>query len=394
MKWLFNIIFLFFTTLIWSQNLVPNWSFETYTACPNAGGQLPKAQFWQCATACGEYYNSCSSNYNVPNYGPGPRYYLPAKDGNGYIALQVYQSGDYREYSQAVLIDTLINNNCYYAEFYVSSCRDMKYGVNNLAMNFSKIQYSSSGLPLNIPMHISMYNNPIIKDTINWVKISGTYKAAGEEKYMTIGNFKNNTNTDTSTICTIGAPYPGAYYFVDAVSVFSINPTGILPWTYNDTSVAIGDSVYIGNTMGGTFTSNWYTYGGAFITNGPGIYVKPVATSTYVVQFTVCGVPRSDTLKVTVTGVGVNEMDLLSQNIKLYPQPAQNILSIQFNLQIENPFNQIVIYNNLGQMIREEEIVFKEGKASMSLNYISDGVYMLQLQSKNQIVQKKLIIAR
>ncbi len=147
---------------------------------------------------------------------------------------------------------------------------------------------------LNLPQHIINYNNPVITDTLNWVKVSGLYTAARGEGYITIGNFKDDANTDT--LDTGHGTYQGAYYHLDAVSVYSVNPNGVLPWVYRDTTVNAGDSVYIGTQMGGTFSSSWYLPGGSFIKNGPGLYVTPTVSGNYIVQFTVCGVPRTDTL--------------------------------------------------------------------------------------------------
>ena len=53
-----------------SQNLVPNPSFETYTACPTAGSQIYYANPWTGPTTNSTgYYNSCSSASGVPRCG-------------------------------------------------------------------------------------------------------------------------------------------------------------------------------------------------------------------------------------------------------------------------------------------------------------------------------------
>src|SRR5438132_589517 len=45
---------------LFAQNLVPNWSFEVYSSCPNGFGQAPKATGW---------YNSEIDHYHIANYG-------------------------------------------------------------------------------------------------------------------------------------------------------------------------------------------------------------------------------------------------------------------------------------------------------------------------------------
>jgi hypothetical protein len=234
-----------------------------------------------------------------------------------------------------------------------------------------------------------MISSNYFDDIQNWVRVAGIYMATGGEQFICIGNFRDDTLTDTVTVSPMG--YYGSYMLIDAVSVYSINPTGTLPWTYRDTTVAVGDSVYIGNMMGGTFTSNWYTYGGTFIKSGSGIYVKPVTTSTYVVQFTVCGVSRSDTLKVSVTGVGIKEFGLLNEELRISPNPSNGIfdieiLSKEFILQE----SELRIVNVLGQEIKKEKLLSK--KQQLDISELNNGIYFLQLIQQDKIILSKKII--
>ena len=169
-----------------------------------------------------------------------------------------------------------------------------------------------------------------------WEKISGLYKAGGNEKYFLIGNFKNNALTDTFRVYKLGTGpaklAPHSYIFLDAVSVFSINPSGNLPWSYRDTSIIKGDSVYIGNKKGGqNFHPKWFDINGNYLATNAGIYVRPLATSSYIVQYTICGVPRKDTVEVKVLqAVGLNRLIELAQQLTIYPQPANDELILEF----------------------------------------------------------------
>ncbi len=377
-----------------AQNLVPNPSFETYTTCPTGGGQINYAVPWvgQTSSATTDYFNACAvPGLSVPYAAHGFQY---AKNGNSMAGFWLYTplSSNSREYAQVMLIDTLSLNKCYYVEYFVNLGNQSRWAINNVAANFSKIQYTTTGTGalLNLPQHITNNPNARIKDTLNWTKVSGMYVAGGGEKYLTIGNFKDDANTDTVQVSSVGANY-GAVYFLDAVSIFSINPTGILPWTYNDASVALGDSVYIGNTMGGTFTSNWYTYSGSFINSGSGIYVKPVTTSTYVVQFTVCGVPRSDTLTVTVTGVGIDELRIKSEELRIMPNPNSGVFEVEIltsELRIKD--EELRVTNVLGQEIKREKLLSKIQK--INLEEFESGIYYLHIVSKGTTVSTKKII--
>jgi hypothetical protein len=383
-------------TKVVAQNLVPNWSFETFTLCPNAASQLPSAVPWTGPTNnSSDYFNACASfpfGYNVPYSGTNFQY---AKDGVAYTGIYLLNGigNNYREYIEVQLNDSLTNNKCYYAEFFVSLHDKVKTACNNIAANFSKTQYTTAGTgaPLGLAPHIQDYNNPVISDTLNWIKVSGVYIAGGGEKYITIGNFKNDISTDT-----INLPYgsnPGVcYYQIDAVSVYSINPTGALPWTYRDTTVNVGDSVYIGNTMGGSFTSNWYKLPGTFIKSGSGIYVKPTVTSQYVVTFTICGVPHSDTLKVVVTNTtSVKEFGAETSEFVVSPNPNSGLITIEIlSKEFSLGETELKIVTILGQEVKRERLVSK--KQQVDISELSGGIYYLQLQEKNKILLTRKVI--
>lgn len=376
-----------------SQNLVPNESFELHTQCPNSHSQLYLASPWFSPTATStDLFDSCSSYYTVPISG------LYARDGWAFIGMHLYSDNN-REYAQTKLKDSLTKDHCYYVEFYTFCANSSPQRINNIAANFSKLSYTNypSGPNIPVPLHITNYNNPIISDSIHWTKISGLYLATGGESYITIGNFKNNQNTDTITVHPPSLIADESYYFIDAVSVTSINPFGTLPWSYRDTTITIGDSVYIGNSMGGTFTSSWYTSSGSFIKQDAGIYVRPVTTSSYVVQYTVCGVSRSDTVKVTVLpGVGINKLSISAEDIKIYPVPADDYLRIEIsNLELFREYTYLIIYNQLGQIVSEEELNFKENTIRLNTEELKGGVYSFTLKSgKSETVSKRFVISR
>lgn len=384
------------------QNLVPNGSFESFTNCPTSSGQIFYASPWT-APLCNssDYFNACSNQMNVPQYaGVSSSYpaYLNAVEGQAYAGIALFQQSEYREYIQVNLTSTLTTNTCYYAEFYAANIQYNKYCSNNLALAFSPsqntAQSSLSCTLINLSIGINKYGNPILKDTVKWHKISGIYNALGNESYLTIGNFLPDNQIDTLNLYPPGTtPYysiPNSYMMIDAVSVFSINPSGVLPWAYNDTTVILGDSVYIGNTMGGNFNPQWFTIGGSYITTNAGIYVKPVATTSYVVNYTVCGTPRADTIQVTVIDdSSVTENELRKMQFKAFPNPAKDELVIEFEIDFTKP-REIKMIDVLGKEVKK--VFIQNKKQKINIEALSNGVYYLQLQSSNGLkITKKLV---
>ena len=393
------------------QNLVPNGSFETYTQCPSNSSQIYFAPPWTGpSTNSSDFLNACSNTMNVPHYGGVGSfypYYLNAKEGQAYAGIQVYNSQNYREYLQVELTESLSLGSCYYVEFYATNIQGVTHAVNNIAANLSATNFpttlTTTNSLLSIPSHITTYNNTIIRDTVKWEKISGIYTGQGNEKFITIGNFKTDMNTDTFRIYALGtgpiSSAISAYIFIDAVAVYSFNPTGNLPWSYRDTTINEGASVFIGNTMGGiNFHPQWYKEDGSFITTNAGITVSPTLTSNYIVQYTLCGVVRSDTVKVTVNpknGVGLNELDFFDKNLQVYPIPADEEITFEYKNALNGEHLAIVIQNSLGQVIQEDRLTFENKKAAIKINDLPEGIYFVTIKNQaNERVTKKMVVAK
>jgi hypothetical protein len=375
-----------------AQNLVYNPSFEEHSNCPDGPGKL-----WY-ATGCssppqnhGYYLNSCSisPNYSVPTQ--GSYNYQEARSGNSFVGVFMYQSNDYRENLQMQLITQLINNNYYYVEFWTNRASGPyggKYAINNIGLAFRNSftdttldSWNNTILPFT--PSILKYTNPIIIDTLNWVKINGIYKANGSENYIVIGNFFNNTNTDTLNMRD--ETYSGSFYFFDDVSVEEIT---VPFWSYNDTLVNYGDSVLIGPALTG-LDIDWYTDNMEFISNGPGIYVSPATSRNYIAKETFNGVETEHNVYVTVIGgVGLAENTL--QKIEVYPNPSKGDFSIS-GIKSESPL-QLEVRDVHGKLVFENQNLSKEVN-SFHLN-VEDGIYFVNvtdLETK-EILVKKLVV--
>ena len=295
------ILFCFlFLNLEAQTNLVPNPSFETYTQCPTTDRQIFYASPWTGSKNGAIYLNSCSPTANVPGC---CGYFQYAKTGNAFGAVyneNIY-GNNYRDYLQVKLTAPLIKDLCYYVSFYTNLANFSQKALNNVAANLSDNLVLSTGTGdiLSLIANVVSYGNPIIKDTINWIKVSSIYKANGGEQYLTIGNFMDDSHTDTLYVFNQDG-YDGSLYYIDDVSVIEIDNTFKPTWTYRDTSIIQGDSVFIGTRTNG-LKSIWYENGKIIGDSVPGLYVRPQVTTSYVVKEIIpCGNTRLDTVTVTV----------------------------------------------------------------------------------------------
>jgi hypothetical protein len=230
MKKLLIIILTFACSLCNAQNLVNNWSFEDTVACPTTLTQIDRAVGWMSFRLTPDYFNACSpSNVPVPVSVPhniwGDQL---AHTGDAYAGFVAYKAGatNTREFIATQLNQQLIIGQKYFLSFWVSSAfgyiqnQYPSMACNNIGAKFSTVAYSG-GFPQTNPQTVDNFphivDTTIINDTINWVKISGSFIADSAYQYLSIGNFYDDIN---SSYVIIGSSLPNdAYYYLDDVKL-------------------------------------------------------------------------------------------------------------------------------------------------------------------------------
>ena len=226
MKKLIVILFVFVSSFGFTQNLVPNPSFEVLDTCPDNGGQIYFSPPWyQPSFGTTDFFHACSPiNYGIPDNVAG---YETAHTGLAYAGIVTFgwssvnpiASRNYREYIQVELIETLTNEVEYCIEFYVSLADSALYSANNIGLYLSDtaILITSDTVMFVIPQ-ISNPDSIPLTNKNGWTKVSGRYIASGNEKFITIGNFNVDSLTDTTNMA--GASYcTWAIYYVDDISI-------------------------------------------------------------------------------------------------------------------------------------------------------------------------------
>jgi gliding motility-associated-like protein len=279
------ILILMANYMLLSQNLVYNGSFEQYDTCPSAPFQLNYANYWFSANWGGggssEYFNACDSSgfCYVPSNGFTYQY---ARTGSAYVGTGCYGVvNEGREYVEGTLITPLVTGTIYCVSFYVSLSDYSSYGIDALGVYFTNDSLiTHSGLVYLVTPQIA--NNPsiIIIDKENWVKIEGTFTASGGERFLTIGNFKRNYQTDTITL----TPNPNgyAYYLIDDVAVYPCDASVYYANAGGDRTICKGESAQIGMQQYDEYQYKWYSLNGTLLDTTRYITVTPTTTTSYV----------------------------------------------------------------------------------------------------------------
>ncbi|HEY9083548.1 MAG TPA: gliding motility-associated C-terminal domain-containing protein [Vicingaceae bacterium] len=213
------------------ENLVPNGSFEEYNNCPSGGGISWVKNWYSPTLGSPDYYNVCATNsqLGVPQNGRG--YQMP-KTGDAYAGFYVRANSNNREYLQVELAQPLKEGKKYTVHFYLSLSDIDEISIWNIGMYFSNLAIYSSTFavfaPNLTPQILNKEGNYLNWE--EWAEVKGEYMAQGGEKFITIGNFKDNANTDTLFISGLNQSNPNlTYVFIDDVSITEIICEPIFP---------------------------------------------------------------------------------------------------------------------------------------------------------------------
>jgi len=218
-----------------NNNLINNSSFEIYEFCPKY--YLSKKKFlpyWYSPTkGTPDYYNACS-NYKagVPENSVG---FANAKNGNGYIGIGLVNNPHFlfskniylREYVSTKLTYELIEGELYCFKMNLSLADYSKYVTDEISVYFSK-KKPRKRTNLHLPYQPQIiFNDKMMDNDTAWVELKAFYKAEGDEKYITIGNFESQREVNwverdmkhlrKNIICD------GAYYYIDDIVLYPIN---------------------------------------------------------------------------------------------------------------------------------------------------------------------------
>lgn len=205
-------ILVFIVQFAWSQNLVPNPSFERSVFVEH--GIYNYNYFDSTQVSCWVIPNSSRFGYiNNPLIQTGDLFWplslgedLPARTGEAKIGIHQIigdpynpqdSSQDTRSYIQTKLIAPLIAGKSYTFKMYVTA---IYYSGNsfcpitsakNLGVHFSVSRPTDFGnfQRLNVVPQINFLGIEPYSLPRSWVELKGTYIAFGGERYITIGNF-------------------------------------------------------------------------------------------------------------------------------------------------------------------------------------------------------------
>jgi len=149
-----------------------------------------------------------------------------------------------------------------------------------------------------------------------------------------------------------------------------------------------GDSVFLGpHEIALPYW--WYKLGNPVaIDSGGGIWVKPDTMTTYILEQNLCGVLSYDSVTVNPT-LDVSNLQN-ERSVKIYPNPAKDLLTIQIDA---GSYNSFTISNTLGEVVLRKSISGMQNDVPIAIGMkgFSAGMYYVTLKGESGVVVKKFL---
>jgi hypothetical protein len=179
-----------------------------------------------------DYFNiCCNGDAGVPNNFAGK---IKPHSGDAYAGIILRQNfthdnritGEkpliYREYLQNELKFELEAGKSYKIKFWICNSSNSRFAVDQIG---ASLTYENGRVKDNEVLEFyPVVENPagtFLSNQNYWVAIEGVYEAVGGEKYLTIGNFKNNFST-RYIMQNGNSEFNYAYYYIDDVSLVEV----------------------------------------------------------------------------------------------------------------------------------------------------------------------------
>jgi hypothetical protein len=374
-------------TELLGQNLVSNYSFETYSTCPNTASQITYATDWNNSRNSFEYLNSCSSSV----YADVPTNYFGfqnASTGQAYAGGLMYGSfagsylSDMREFLYVPLTTPLTIGTTYYVSFKVNLADNSEYAVNNLGAQFCT-SYNSN-FPLNNVAHV--YTTSVIADKTNWVTVQGSFVPTVAYTAVMFGNFFTDANTTVTFVgSSVDIGYNAYYLFEDIyisetvplavtleeISAKNVGQTNLVDW--RTSSEDAGDYFEVERSADGQTFSKIATVAATFLTGGNYQFQDktPEPGINYYRLKMLDADGNSRLSKVVMAEVKEGQF------VQAFPNPVSDFLNIQTSSETHGQAL-ITITDSRGKTVRS--IFTENGSVSIEMDGLASGYYLLHFQ--------------
>ncbi|MFN5032279.1 MAG: T9SS type A sorting domain-containing protein, partial [Flavobacteriia bacterium] len=263
-------------------------------------------------------------------------------------------------------------------------------------------------------------NNPATSNTIT---VTVTTPVAPSLTISGDNTICSGTSTTFSAAASNGGSAPTYQWSVNGANVGSNNSTytssaltngSTITCILTSSSTCVTTSSATSNTLtmtvtsspsaatiaysGGVLTSSsstgnqWYLNGNA-ISGATSQSYTPTQNGNYTVVVTSNGCPSAASNAYTVTGLGIEELNVYQ--LSVYPNPSQGEFSVSFNASITEAYT-IKVYDEVGRLVYNENIENQNGQyiKEVKLGEVASGIYNVTLSNGSNEVTRKVVVKK
>jgi photosystem II stability/assembly factor-like uncharacterized protein len=224
--------------------------------------------------------------------------------------------------------------------------------------------------------------NGIIMKTTDGGENWTTYITGLNNYYKSIYSHESNSGCAVGIngkIVKASVDDPGVW--TEQTSGVSVDLNGIS--FYQNIGYAVGDEGVIIKTI--DYGNTWTTQ-----VSGTSIDLLSVCLTSSTTAY-VSGV-NGTILKTTNGGItGISSLNNAKNNIHIFPNPATEVISITLE-NVEYPDLTLIIYNAIGESVKSEKLI--PNQQQINVGDLSNGVYIVEIKSKEWTGKQKMIIQR
>lgn len=225
---LFILLVTLFTLSGFSQNLIPNPSFESYTSLPTDLGQFSLCNEWtNCSSADSDpdfYHTNASLLGDLPVTSVAEVLSYSGDAVMGFVAAGK-KGSNFREYLSVKLSSPTIPGRKYNISFNITNGAVYDYSLAGLGVSQVGVCLSNSPLiqtandPINVIPYFESFE--VLYDR-GWKKISFSFIANSSLEWLTLGVFNDDSDIVVEYMDGNTSLADYAYYFVDNFSMENI----------------------------------------------------------------------------------------------------------------------------------------------------------------------------
>ena len=175
----------------------------------------------------------------------------------------------------------------------------------------------------------------------------------------------NVTTTDSNSCSTI-----------NSAIINEPNPLIINIWINGSSLVATS----------GFVSYQWYSSGGILIPGETSEIFNPTSSDGYYVVVTDTNNCEGQSYVINYT---INELNNITQKIKIYPNPTNGLVMIEGISAIKN----ITVINSIGnQLLQVENNNYETSSTKLDLSTFTKGIYFIRIEENNQIANYRIVL--